>query len=197
MVTANAAIVSAGTNGDIEVLASNDSDLAIDISGYFAPALSGGLSFYNPAACRVRDTREELGERPILGSLDVSVAGTTCNIPFTAQAFVLNTTVVPVGPLSYLSAWPHGTVQPYVLDVNAPDGTVSSKMPIVGATNGLVSVLHPNHSLVVDATRLYGALTRCSRSGGKPSSLIHRGLHSQGWLIRQRSRPTAHPNQES
>jgi hypothetical protein len=36
-VLANAAIVPAGTSGAIDVLATNTTDLIIDINGYFAP----------------------------------------------------------------------------------------------------------------------------------------------------------------
>ena len=56
-VTANAAIVPAGTNGSIDAFAANDTDLVIDINGYFAPSGSGGLSLYNVTPCRVLDTR--------------------------------------------------------------------------------------------------------------------------------------------
>ena len=38
---ANAAIVPAGTDGEITVYASNDTDLVIDINGYFAAAGTG------------------------------------------------------------------------------------------------------------------------------------------------------------
>ena len=58
---ANAAIVPAGTGGDITVFASNDTDLVIDINGYFAPAGPGGLSLYPVAPCRVIDTRLNAG----------------------------------------------------------------------------------------------------------------------------------------
>ena len=54
---ANAAIVPAGTSGAITAFASNDTDLAIDINGYFARRRNGGLSLYPTAPCRVIDTR--------------------------------------------------------------------------------------------------------------------------------------------
>ena len=54
---ANAAIVPAGTGGDVSVFSTNDTDLIIDINGYFAPAGTGGLSLYTVAPCRVIDTR--------------------------------------------------------------------------------------------------------------------------------------------
>src|ERR1019366_241594 len=56
-IIANAAIVPAGTSGDVSVYPSSDTDLVIDINGYFAPAGTGGLSLYPTAPCRVIDTR--------------------------------------------------------------------------------------------------------------------------------------------
>ena len=61
VVTANAAIVPAGSNGDVAVYATNDTDLVIDVNGYFAPPSSAGLSFHKLTACRVLDTRSEPG----------------------------------------------------------------------------------------------------------------------------------------
>ncbi len=40
-IIANAAIVVAGTGGDVSVYPTNDTDLIIDINGYFAPAGTG------------------------------------------------------------------------------------------------------------------------------------------------------------
>ena len=58
-IVANAAIVPAGTGGNITVVSpSNDTDLVIDINGYFAPAGQGGLSLYPAVPCRVIDTRK-------------------------------------------------------------------------------------------------------------------------------------------
>ena len=48
--TANAAIVPAGNNGDIDVWVSDATDLVIDINGYFAPSGTGGLSLYSMAS---------------------------------------------------------------------------------------------------------------------------------------------------
>jgi hypothetical protein len=45
-VTANAAIVPAGDGGGIDVFAQSETDLVIDINGYFAPAAAEGLSLY-------------------------------------------------------------------------------------------------------------------------------------------------------
>ncbi|HEV2988945.1 MAG TPA: carboxypeptidase regulatory-like domain-containing protein [Candidatus Angelobacter sp.] len=138
-ITANAAIVGAGTNGAISVVASNDSDLVVDINGYFAPPGPGGLSLINVAPCRALDTRIPAGSPPFKGSRDANIAGSGCGAPAAAQAFVLNATVVPSGILGYLTLWPQGATQPLVSTLNANDGAITSNMAIVPTTNGLIS----------------------------------------------------------
>jgi len=150
-VTANAAIVPSGTNGDISVFVTNDSDLVVDINGYFAPPSPGGLSFFPVTPCRVLDTRNPAGAKPFTGALDVNVTGSGCGAPASAQSFVLNATVVPPGPLGFLTLWPQGAAQPLVSTLNAIDGAVTSNMAIVPTANGSVSAFasNPNH-LVLD-----------------------------------------------
>ena len=60
-VTANAAILPAGTGGQVNFYATDATHLVVDINGYFAPAGSGGLNFYTLAPCRVADTRNAAG----------------------------------------------------------------------------------------------------------------------------------------
>jgi alpha-tubulin suppressor-like RCC1 family protein len=138
-VTANAAIVPAGTNGDISVFASGDTDVVMDINGYFAPSGVGGLSLYNVTPCRLLDTRFPSGSTPFSGSQSVSVAGSLCAVPGGAQAYVFSATVVPSGPLGYLSLWPQGQTQPLVSTLNALDGAITSNMAIVPTSNGAIN----------------------------------------------------------
>jgi sugar lactone lactonase YvrE len=139
-VTANAAIVPAGDNGDVSVFVTNDTELIIDINGYFAPPASGGLSLYNLAPCRVYDSRAQIGAQAVVDSMAVNVASSGCNAPASAQSYIFNTTVVPTGSLSFLTLWPHGTgAQPNASALNAPDGTVTSNMAIVPTTDGSIS----------------------------------------------------------
>jgi hypothetical protein len=150
-VTANAAIVPAGTNGEVSVYAANDTDLVIDINGYFAPSGAGGLSLYNVTPCRVLDTRNPSGSPPFSGTQSVTVAGSLCPVAGGAQAYVFNATVVPSGLLGYLTLWPQGQSQPLVSTLNALDGAVTSNMAIVPTTNGSISdfATDPTH-LVLD-----------------------------------------------
>lgn len=150
-VTANAAIVPAGTNGAISLFASNDSDVVLDVNGYFAPAssASGGLSLYTITPCRVLDSRLPAGSQPEEGTFPVTIAGSTCGVPVTAQAFVLNATVVPSGGLAYLTLWPDSASQPLVSTLNAQDGVIASNMAIVPTTNGLIDAFASNPTYLV------------------------------------------------
>jgi hypothetical protein len=150
-ITANAALVSSGTNGAINVFASNGTDLVIDINGYFAAQATGGLSLYNLVPCRVLDTRVPAGAQPFVGTLQVNVAASGCGVPASAQAYVFSATVVPSGALGYITMWPQGESQPLVATLNALDGAITSNMAIVPTTNGSISVYatSPTH-LVLD-----------------------------------------------
>lgn len=157
-VVANAAIVPAGNNRGVNVYASDDTDVIIDINGYFALPLGSGLSFYPLRPCRVADTRSFIGQAPGLGPPSL-VGGTfrsfplrlsACGIPVTAQAYSLNMTAVPPGPLAYLTTWPAGQPQPVVSTLNAFDGRVVANAAIVPAgSNGDINVFSSNPTDVV------------------------------------------------
>ena len=146
-VIANAAIVVAGSSGEVSVYPTNDTDLIIDINGYFAAAGQGGLSLYAVTPCRVIDTRHVGTGQPFSGTLSppVDVVNSPCGVPATAQAYVLNATVVPVVSLGYLTLWPDGTDQPLVSTLNAADGSLSNNMAIVPAgTQGKIDAYAGN-----------------------------------------------------
>ncbi len=150
-VTANAAIVPAGTNGDISVFVTNNSNLVIDINGYFAPMNTGGLSLFTLSPCRVLDTRNPLGSQPFSGTLGVNVATSGCGAPANAQAFALNATVVPPAPLGFLTLWAQGATQPLVSTLNAGDSAITSNLAIVPASSGSISAFASDKThLVLD-----------------------------------------------
>jgi len=152
-ITANAATIQAGTDmsgNNIEVFASNDTDLVIDVDGYFAPANStpGGLSLFTLPPCRLIDTRPN-GQ--FNGTLSVNADVGSCGLPNTAQAVVVNATVVPPAPLGYLTTWANGQQQPTASTLNALDGQVTSNMAFVPTSNGYINAFASNPTqLVVD-----------------------------------------------
>lgn len=105
---ANAAIVPAGTGGGISVYPDQNTDLAVDINGYFAAPGQNALSFYPTAPCRVIDTRHVGNGQAFTGEKTVEVTGSICAPPSQAQAYVFNATVIPSPSLSYLTLWPDG-----------------------------------------------------------------------------------------
>ena len=132
-IVANAAIVPAGTNGNITAYASQETDLVIDVNGYFSTTGQNGLSLYATTPCRVFDTRQVGNGQPFSGTLSppVDVVDSGCGVPGSALGYVFNATVVPSGGLGYLTLWPDGQAQPGVSTLNAADGKITSNMAIV------------------------------------------------------------------
>lgn len=139
-VVANAAVVALGSGGGIDLFVAGRTDVIMDINGYFT-ATATALPFYSIAPCRVMDTRAGEGKTGLFGppvlaagaSRDVPVAQSSCGIPVTARAYLLNLTVVPKGPLSYVTVWPTGQSRPLVSTLNSYDGRVVANAALVPA----------------------------------------------------------------
>jgi len=150
-IVANAVIAAAGTNGSVSVYVSNDTDVIIDISGYFGPLGTGGLAFYPLTPCRIVDTRSSGGSGktgafgpPQMGAgskRSFPVLSSSCAIPPSAAAYSLNMTVVPPKSLFYLTTWPTGQSIPWVATLNDLSGAILANAAIVPAgTAGAISV---------------------------------------------------------
>lgn len=139
-IVANGAIVPAGTGGEIAVYPDQNTDLVMDINGYFAAPNGSGLSLYPVAPCRAIDTRKIGNGQPFSGTLTppVNVAGSVCEPPSAAQGYVFNATVVPSGVLGYLTLWPDGTGKPVASTLNAYDGAVTSNIAILPNLDGQI-----------------------------------------------------------
>ena len=158
--TANAALISGGEQGAISVYPTQDTDLLLDINGYFAPATSAPqpLSLYTLPPCRLLDTRN--GNGAFTGMRPVPVLEGPCNVP-SAQAYVLNATVIPQnhGLFGYLSLWPDAEGMPVVSTLNARDGYVTSNMAIVPTLNGDIDAYNSSAAnLVVDIFSYFAAI---------------------------------------
>jgi hypothetical protein len=170
-VTANASIVTLNpsTYGSVSVYASNNTDLLLDVTGYFInsatpqnfppESVPAGLSLYAAVApCRVLDTRQATGE--FQGELTVPfTTGNSCDVPLGAGAYVVNATVVPAASgLGFLALWPDGTPQPLVSTLNAIDGEVTSNMAIVGTNNGSIDAYASSPTQLILDTSGYFAV---------------------------------------
>jgi len=110
----------------------------------------GPIQLVPVTPCRLVDTRQT-GD-PIQGGMSRSFTIPqlgNCGIPTTAAAYSLNVTVVPHGPLGYLTIWPEGEIQPLVSTMNSPDGRIKANAAIVPAGNNAVSVYVTDTSDVI------------------------------------------------
>ncbi|MBI4905769.1 MAG: hypothetical protein HY820_19200 [Acidobacteria bacterium] len=168
-IVANSAIVAAGASGGISVYASHGTDLLIDISGYYTDSTAiTGLAYYPTTPCRVIDTR--ILYRSPAGpfgppSLNARVARNFripatpyCSVP-SAAAYSATITVVPPGPLAYLTAWPGGAGQPNVSSINSFAGRVLANSVIIpAAADGSIDVFaYDATDFLVDINGYYAA----------------------------------------
>jgi hypothetical protein len=91
--------------------------------------VAASLRFVPVTPCRIADTRGAdgaFGAPSIVGgtSRDFVIPSSTCNIPSSAAAYSLNVTVVPSGPLAYVTIWPTGQAQPF--DTRYSNGSLGS-----------------------------------------------------------------------
>lgn len=154
-IVANAALVPAGANGAVSVFVTDAADTILDTNGYFGPpGATGELQFYPLTPCRVIDTRISGSGSPALGASaerDFAISG-KCGVPVAAKAYSLNATVVPPGPLSFLTLWPAGKARPLVSTLNSFLGRVVANAAIVPAgPGGVISAFATNEThLILD-----------------------------------------------
>ncbi|MDX1982698.1 MAG: hypothetical protein SFV51_20675 [Bryobacteraceae bacterium] len=122
-------------------------------------AITGQLVFVGVQPCRLVDTRDGTQTvpfgTPILGGGQTRTYtvpnNPRCAIPNTAKAYSVNFTVVPSGPLGYLTAWPTpNRPVPEVSILNSFDGGVVANAAVVPAgTNGAIDVFVTNTTEVI------------------------------------------------
>jgi hypothetical protein len=163
-VTANAAIVPAGTSGAVTAFATNQTNFLMDINGYFTSTPSTPLVFNTVAPCRVVDTRTATGPLggPVLAASSARsfpIASGSCGIPASATAYAVNVTAMPTSTLSYLTLWPTGQSQPVVSTLNSFNGQVVANAALVPAgTSGAVSVYVSNQTnITIDIVGYFSA----------------------------------------
>ena len=148
LVVANAAIVSAGSNGAINAFASDKTDLLFDANGYFLSPAAGGLNFYPVPPCRITDTRSGAGFTGSFGppfliagqTRTFPVPSSACGIPSTAGAYSLNITAIPHGPLGFLTAWPTGQNRPNTSTLNSNGAVVPNAAIVAAGAGGAINI---------------------------------------------------------
>ncbi len=168
---------------------------AADATG-FSPS-ANPLVFVAMLPCRVVDTRTgdgftgAFGPPSLIGGVSRTfpiLSSTTCTISTEAQAYSFDITVVPAGPLAYVTAYPTGQPAPIAaIAVESPQGTLTSNTGIIPAgSKGSIDVYASNPTdLVIDITGYYVSFAFAfpnlnameSNMGGNSSSAI--GLNAQ------------------
>jgi len=164
-IVANSAIVRAGTGGTLKVYSSGAADVLIDISGYFTDSTTANvthLTFYPVTPCRAIETRSDYrSPAGPFGPPSINTAETRrfripssphCTIPSNAAAYSATLTVVPPGPLAYLTAWPAGQAQPNISSINSFAGRVlANSLIIPSGTEGAIDVFaYDRTDVIVD-----------------------------------------------
>ena len=154
-----------------QVVARNSSGLSSSPIWSFTTGFAGaGLAFVPVTPCRVVDTRNAAAPfgGPSLGSRSTrtfAIPQGACGIPATAQAYSLNVTVQPQGPLGFLTVWPAGLPQPNVSTLNAWTGGVVANAAIVPAgAGGAVNVYATDPTDVIIDVNGYFALPSAAGS---------------------------------
>ncbi|MEO5743345.1 MAG: CHAP domain-containing protein, partial [Terracoccus sp.] len=120
---ANQVIAKVGSDGKARVYSSADSDVVVDVAGYYLSTQN--MSTLTPT--RLLDTRSGIGAGagPVAGGsrVDLSVAGRG-GVPSSAAAVVLNVTAVTPSSAGYATVWPAGISQPSTSNLNYSGGDV-------------------------------------------------------------------------
>jgi hypothetical protein len=135
------------------------------------PANANPLVFVAMPPCRVVDTRTigqgltgAFGPPSLSGGVSRTfpiLSSTTCTIPAVAQAYSVEMTVVPPGPLAYVTAFPTGQSAPIAaITVESPQGFMASNTGVIPAgTNGSVDVYASNPTdVVIDINGYYASI---------------------------------------
>ncbi|HUI84586.1 MAG TPA: Ig domain-containing protein [Candidatus Binatia bacterium] len=151
-IKAVAAVVGAGVGGGIDVFATNNTDLVLDVVGYFVSPGNPDALFYYPLRdlCELVNTvnppsPDGLGGPALANGerRDFSVTNNpNCSIPSEAVAYSLNVIATPMegAPLGYLTIWPSDQAMPYTSTLNSMTGTAVANAAIVTAGTGTLAV---------------------------------------------------------
>ena len=144
-----------------------------------AATTTSPLVFVAMTPCRVVDTRgsqmfpSPFGTPSLMSGVMRNFpiqSSTLCTIPSTAQAYSFNVTVIPPGPLGYLTLWPEGQSQPNAVTLDDyPTGDIRNNAAIVpaGTPNGGISAItNGTTDLVIDINGYYAPLNLSDLGNG-------------------------------
>jgi hypothetical protein len=156
-------------DGAFKIFVTSNTDVVVDVTGYYAPPSSGGLYFHPlPTPIRLLDTRPGFAGcfapgAPVQAGAELAQqARLTCNgvtIPANAQAIAGNATIVQPGAGGFLTLWPSGNARPVVASSNFLAGQIVNAPFTVGlGANGEFMLFSTATShIVVDVLGYFSA----------------------------------------
>ncbi len=155
------------TDGAFKIFVSTDTDIVVDVTGYYAPPSASGLYFHPlPKPVRLLDTRPGASAcftpgAALQGDSATSQIGTTtCDgvlIPAGAQALVGNATTVSPQANGFLTLYPADAARPLIASANFQPGVNLNSPFMVGLSpSGQFNMyVASTTDLVVDVTGYY------------------------------------------
>ncbi len=166
------------SDGAFKIFASTDTDIVVDITGYYAPPSATGLYFHPlPKPVRLLDTRPGASAcftpgAPLQGNTDTSQIGTTtCDgvlIPAGALALTGNATTVSPQANGFLTLYPSNSARPLIASANFQPGVNLNSPFMVGLSpSGQFNIyVASTTDLVVDVTGYYSTQLNDSNGPG-------------------------------
>ena len=165
------------SDGAFKIFASTDTDIVVDITGYYAPPSATGLYFHPlPKPVRLLDTRAGASAcftpgAALQGNTDTSQIGTTtCDgvlIPAGALALTGNATTVSPQANGFLTLYPSNAARPLIASANFQPGVNLNSPFMVGLSpSGQFNLyVASTTDLVIDVTGYYS--TQMNDSNGQ------------------------------
>ena len=182
-------------DGSFKIFASSDTDVVVDITGYYAPPAAAGLYFHPlPKPIRLLETRQgftgcQVTGTPLqTGSTRLQTGVLTCDgvtIPAGAQALVGNATTTNSAGSGYLTLFPADAAQPNASSSNFAAGINRNAPFTVGLSlNGEFSIYTAQTTdLVIDVLGYYST----AAMDGNGAGLLFTPLSSPVRLLETRA----------
>jgi hypothetical protein len=163
-IDANGVIAPVDANGKACLYSHVETDLLVDITGWFGPGTTGGSGFQAITPRRLVDSRNGTGvpagrirpEAPIriqvTGAGVQTIGGAATTVPTNAVAAAINVTSVSSPGAGYITVWPCGVDRPVVSTLNFSAGAIRANGAIAALGTGgtLCLYSHSPTDVVVD-----------------------------------------------
>jgi hypothetical protein len=155
----NLVVAQVGADGKVSIYNNlGTTDVIADVAGWFAAPGGPGSRYVGISPSRTLDTRDGTGRAGVVGrigpaaTIDLPVSGIGGVPAAGVTSVVLNVTVNdPIGPESYLTLFPSGTVRPLASNLNFVAGETVPNLVVVRVQNGMVSIYNNQGSTHVIA----------------------------------------------